>query len=50
MLTLGWRELCVLPGRDLARVVEPGRRTVFVGGGQAHEFLDGFSATVSTVA
>ena len=48
-LSVGWRELSVLRGGDLERVVEPSPRTVFVGGGQPHEFVGGVSATFATV-
>jgi len=49
VLTLGWRELSVLRAEDLERVVEASARTVFVGGGQPHEFASGVSAEFATV-
>ena len=48
-LSLGWRELSVLRGSDLERVVEASSRTLLVGGGQPHEFVGGVSATFETV-
>ena len=48
-LSVGWRELSVLRGGDLKRVVEASARTVFIGGGQPHEFVGGVSANFTTV-
>ena len=48
-LSVGWRELSVLRGNDLKRVVEASARNVFIGGGQPHEFVGGVSANFSTV-
>jgi hypothetical protein len=39
----------VLRAEDLERVVEASARTVFVGGGQPHEFASGVSAEFATV-
>ena len=49
-LSLGWRELSVLRGGDLERVVEASPRTAFVGGGQPHDFVGGTSVGFATVA
>ena len=48
-LSVSWRELSVLRGSDLERVVEASARTVYVGGGQPHEFVGGVSAKFATV-
>ena len=48
-LSVGWRELSVLRGGDLKRVVEPSARTVFIGGAQPHEFARGVSANFDTI-
>ena len=48
-LPLGWRELSVLRGDGMERVVEVSQRTIFIGGGQPHEFVGGVSAQFTTV-